>query len=215
MKNYSIKDLITLFWKSFLIILALAAIGGAAMGYVGHVKKHTTYNATRNILITHNLSETTTNSTREYSVVNQDQDMMTTYKEIVNDDEILSIARKKLPKNIRKNYTVGMLEKIIIAKNKPQSLVLTIEAKTASKRDSVQIINAVAQAFKQELPSIQPGVGDIRLLSKATTINVTSDTRPHVKKYIAIGIALGGLVGLIISFLSISFKDLNKNRGTE
>ncbi|MEY8441574.1 chain-length determining protein [Lactobacillaceae bacterium 24-114] len=210
MKNYSVKDLLSLFWKYFLVILVLAAIGGAAMGYVGHKKQHTTYTATRNVLITHNLSETTTSGIGEYNVVNQDQDMMTTYKEIVNDDEILSVARKNLPKSTRKNYTVGMLEKIVVAKNKPQSLVLTIEAKTTSKNDSVQIVNAVARAFKQELPSIQPGVGDIQLLSKATTNNATSDTKPHVKKYIAVGIALGGLVGLIISFLSISFKDWNE-----
>jgi hypothetical protein len=33
LKNYSAKELIQMFWKSVILILVLAVLGGGAMGY--------------------------------------------------------------------------------------------------------------------------------------------------------------------------------------
>lgn len=212
MKNYTIKDLVSLCWKSFVIIIVLALVGGTVMGLVAKKKKHTTYTARRNILITHNLDQFTKNeSGNEQPIVSTDLDMMPTYKELVSDSQVLSKARNTLSKKTRKNYSISKIDSAISAKSKDQSLVLTIEAKTDSAKDSVKLANAVSKSFKEELPTLQPGVGYISLLSKAKESNVSSQTSPHTKKYVAVGVALGGLVGMVASFLMFSFSDLKRD----
>lgn len=214
MKKYTIKELTSMVWKSIVCILVLALAFGLAMGLVAKHRQKTTYIATRNVLITHNLTKYSSITGRDgqtVSIVNEDQNMMDTYREIVTDNEVLDAARRKLPTKLQKEYSSHDLSKIVETKNKPQSLIISIKAETKSAKTSAEIANATADALKDKLPNIQPGVGHVVPLSKAKARNAVSVTRPHAKKYAAVGIALGGLIGIIISFATITIKGMAKD----
>jgi capsular polysaccharide biosynthesis protein len=213
LKNYSAKELIQMFWKSVILILVLAVLGGGAMGYRAKKQQHTTYTASQEIVISHNLNENSNSSDNgQDSITNADLNMMPTYAKIAEDETISETAHKMLPKSIKKHYSVQDVNDAIRAVPHQQSLVLSIKAKTGSAKASVAIANATAKAVKKDLPKLQPGAGTVTLLAKPTTKSTTSETLPHAKKYAMVGAAMGGLIGIVISFVVITLKDLVKKR---
>ncbi|QLQ60882.1 chain-length determining protein [Limosilactobacillus reuteri] len=195
------------FWKSLLIIIVLAILGGGIMGIRAKRHQSTTYTAKTNIVISHDLKINDNKS--QDNIVNADLSMMPTYEEIAKNMTVSKEARQYLSSKMKKDYSQNDINSAIDAKTQPQSLVLTLEATTKSKEDSVTIANASAKAFVKELPKVQPGVENVRIVDKATKSDTSSKTSPSIKKHVAVGVALGGLVGLIISFVFITSKEFN------
>lgn len=210
MKTYSLKQLNGSFVKAAILTIALAIIGGIGMfGYAKH-KQKTTYTAERYVLISHNGNSQ--NPDRNNPISTDDLNMMTSYADIAENEITAREARSYLPKKMRKQYSANQITSAISAKTSPQSLVLKISAKTGDAKDSAVIVNAVAQGLKKELPALQPGAGQVHLLAKADKSNVTSETTPNKKKYMLVGVALGGLVGLVISFATITWTKLEGHK---
>ena len=138
--------------------------------------------------------------------------MMPTYAAIAEDETISKTAHKMLPKSIKKHYSVQDVNDSVKAIPHQQSFVLTIRAKADSAKAAVEIANATAKAMKKDLPELQPGAGKVTLLAKPTTKSAKSETLPHAKKYAMVGVAMGGLIGILISFVVITLKDLVKKR---
>lgn len=212
MKNYSTKELIQMFWKSIILILVLAILGGGAMGYRAKKQQHTTYSVSQEIVISHNLNENQSSDNGQDSITNADMNMMPTYATIAEDETISKTAHKMLPKSIKKHYSVQDVNDSVKAIPHQQSLVLTIRAKADSAKAAVEIANATAKAMKKDLSELQPGAGKVTLLAKPTTKSAKSETLPHAKKYAMVGVAMGGLIGILISFVVITLKDLVKKR---
>lgn len=199
-------------WKSLIIVIVLALLGGGLMGLRAKKHQSTTYTAKTNIVISHDLNSIHKTSDGQDNVVNADLNMMPTYEEIAKNTTVSKQARQYLSAKIRKDYSTSDINSAIDAKAHPQSLVLTLKATTKSKNDSVAIANASAKAFVKELPKVQPGVGNVKIVNSAEKNDTSSKTSPSIKKHAAVGIALGGLVGLVISFVFITSKELNSQR---
>ncbi|KRL26175.1 putative extracellular protein [Limosilactobacillus frumenti DSM 13145] len=181
------------------------------MGYSAKKRKVTTYTANRDVVISHNIERYQANNENgTNSVVNNDINMMPTYKDIVENDIIAKQARKNLPKKLRAKYSTSDIQDVVSAKVSQQSLVMDVKVETKSPKDSVQIVNAVSQSFKQQLPKLQPGSGQVTLLARANKNNVNSTTKPSAKKYAIVGLALGGLLGLIISLVIATVRTFGK-----
>ena len=199
--------------KSLVIVIVLAILGGGLMGFHAKRSQTTTYTTKTNIIVSHDLNNVSNENTNDgQTIVNADLNMMPTYEDIAKNITISKQAKKYLPLKVRKEYSLDDINNAVNAKTRPQSLVLTMEATTKSKYDSVEIANSSAKAFIKELPKVQTGVNNVRIIDKATKLNTTSKTSPSVKKYVAVGIALGGLIGLIISFMFITSKEFNSTR---
>nr|WP_233445929.1 chain-length determining protein [Limosilactobacillus fastidiosus] len=198
--------------KSFLgaiiFTIILAVFGGMLMFFYAKHKQQTTYTAERYVLVSHNVMDS---QDKDYPVTNADLNMMSSYEDIAENKIIAENAKKYLSKKINKKYTADNISNSVSAKSKPQSLVLKISVKTGNEKNSVDIVNAVAKSFQNELPKLQPGAGEVHLLAKASNSSVETTTTPNKKKYFAVGVALGGLLGIVISFIAITWKKiLNK-----
>lgn len=193
MKNW--KE-IKKWFKYIAIIFMCMVICGAGMYVVAKRKQVTYYSAVRSMIISHNI--TTEKNDENYSL---DQQMMPTYKKIAENDVIANNARARLSKSMRKNYSAQDIENMVSSKVTPQSLVLTMESKANNPSTAVKLANAMSRALQSKLPELQPGAGKVRLLAPSTKQSVEKVTTPHAKKYVAIGLALGGMFGLIICFI--------------
>ena len=206
MKTYSLKQLNKSFIKAGLFTIIMAILGGGVMfGYVKH-KQQTFYTASRYVLISHNV--TSYNRDENSPLTNADLNMMPSYEDIAENELIAKSANQYLPRKKKKKYSVNSISDKVSAKSRPQSLVLKVSVKTANEDDSVYLANAVTKALKRELPELQPGVGRVQLLAKASKADVESETTPNKKKYTIAGIALGGLLGIVVSFTGITWKKM-------
>lgn len=212
MKQETLGTYVKKYSKEIIIVIVCALLGGGLMGYSAKKHKVTTYTASRDVVIAHNVEETrsTNNQNDNNSIVYEDINMMPTYKDIVENNIIANQAHKHLNKKLRTKYSDKDIQEAISAKTSQQSLVLKIKVSTKSQNDSVAIVNAVSRSFKQQLPKLQPGAGHVTLLQKATKDSTTSITKPSVKKHAIVGLALGGLLGLIISLVMTTIKTFGK-----
>lgn len=189
--------------KCSVIVVILTILGGAGMFGLAKHRQKTSYVASRSVIISHDIHEQASDKNG-----NPDIDMMPTYRSIVEDAMVGQQARHYLPKKLQKKYSANDISDLITTHISNQSLVMDLKVETSNKNDSPKIINAVAKGFQKELPKIQPGAGQVRLMAPATKKNTSAKTTPHVKKYVVVGMALGCLAGLIISFLYATWAKL-------
>ena len=207
MKEYKLKDLGPSFWKGLIITVILAIIGGIWMGMLAKHKQSTSYTAERSVIISHRISERELDQgNNQQPIVITDLNMMDTYSDVAQDKQVAIAARKYLSKKMQHKYSAETIQDDVNAFTRSQSLVMKIRVRTNDASDSAAIVNAVARGFQKELPKVQPGAGQVHLLSRATSDDVTVSTTPNKKKYVAIGVALGVLVGIVISFIVVTWK---------
>lgn len=206
MKEFALKDAKASFVKAALFTIVLALLGGlAGFGYAKH-KQSVSYTAARYVLVSHNIS---TNE-NQGNITSSDVQMMTSYSDLANDETVTRVARKYLSKSLRKEYSATKLSRDVQVKVKPQSLVMRFSVTTDNAKDAAAIVNAMAKAFQKELPKLQSGAGSVKLLAKATTDNTDEILASKVKKMTASGLALGGLIGIVISYVVITWKRVLK-----
>lgn len=136
MNTYSFSELVKKVWKSLVVIIIFALIGGIGMGILAKKHQTTTYTAETSVIISHNLEENRHIKDAQDSMVNADMNMMPTYESIAKNTATADEAHKLLPKKIKKNYSVSDVDNAITAQTKPQSLVMNIRAESKSSKDS-------------------------------------------------------------------------------
>lgn len=194
-----------IFFKYIIIVLVMMLLGGAGMFGLAKHRQNTFYTAKRSMVISHAIHEERNPNNNFNSA---DQQMMDTYSKVIEDPIISKAARNYLPSQLKKKYSADDINGMIDSKVSQQTLVLAVETKASSKSAAVKITNAVARAMKEKLPSIQPGAGTVRLLAPATNKDAKQVTTPHAKKYVAVGLALGGMIGLVICFVDETWSRL-------
>lgn len=189
--------------KYGMILAVSMLICGAGMYGLAKKKQVTYYSAERSMVISHNLQDEKNNE--NYPL---DQQMMITYKKVADNPIVSQEAHKYLPSKLRKNYSSEDIENMVSSKASPQSLVLTMQAKSSDKMVAVKTVNAMSEAMKKKLPSIQPGAGQVRLLAPANNKSVDRVSTPHIRKYVEVGLVIGVLIGLIICFVKETWDRL-------
>ena len=202
-QKYSLNDLIKVIWKNIIVIVIFAIVGGGMFFAFAKHKQKTTYTAERSIMISHNL-----NSKKSVSQVNADLAMIPTYEDMIKGRQIADRTWQMLPKNIKKGTSVNDLSDSIDTNSRPNSLIINLKATTQNDEKSVAFVNYTADAVKKELPKMQQGIGTVHVYEKASKKNVTTQVHSSVKKYTLVGIALGIVAGMVISFVATSWKHI-------
>lgn len=191
----------TVIIKNVLFIIIMMILGAVAFGLYAKHKQKTIYTSDVGVVVGRVSSERVHRNTSVLADIN----MMPTYRDMANDNRITERTYKYLPKKVRKKLTITELSDVINFETHPDSLILHIKATTDSKNNSVNIVNATAKAIKYEFPKVDPEIGTVKVLSKAKSQNTISKTKPSIKKYAILGMALGLLLGMIISFFITSW----------
>lgn len=203
-KQYKVSELTKLVWKNVFTIVVFMLIGALSAGLYAKHNKTVTYVARTNVLVGHNLNHTNYKN----STVQADLNMVGTYKDLINDPQIMDQAHKNLPKKIRDQYSAKDIAGDVSVDAHPQSLVLSIKTRAGSPRVATEMVNATSKAIHQKLPKMSPNVGEVKPLAKARVRDAGSITTPSTKKYVVLGAAIGILVGMIVSFAVTTWKKI-------
>lgn len=200
-QHITLEGLLKIIFKNAILIIILALVGGGSFYLIAKHKQSKSYVAERSLVIDHNLE-----GRQARSLFETDLNMVPTYRDMIEGREVTTNAYHRLPKKIKHDTKLSDLSSSIDTNSRPSSLVITIKATTDNPKNSVAYVNSVAEAAKIELPKMQRGIGEVHVYSKANQKNVAVVTHSSVKKYTLVGIALGIIAGMVISFSRVSFK---------
>jgi capsular polysaccharide biosynthesis protein len=203
-KSYTLKEITSIFFKNILLIIVLAGVGGAIFFAVAKHKSSITYTASREIMISQNL-----NSKRAYSQQKTELNMIPTYRDMIESRQVMLAAKNNLPRSLKKKTNLIDLSKAISTDSHPDSLIISVKATAGDKKEAITYVNSVSEVAKEQLPKMQPGMGRVYLYPAANSKNVDKTVHTSIKKYTLVGIALGIIAGMVISFTITSIKELN------
>lgn len=194
-EDLSVLDLLSILWKNALLILATGIIFGLlAFGYVKHQNSSIPYTSETSVVI-YNPSKTKYD---QYGVNNKEHARMGTYQKISENTAVLKHAQDYLNKG-KKDFSISQIKRAVTIKREDQTTVLTIEAKSQNKTDSIKIANATAKAVKNYLDNYI-NAGKVTALGKATKKGVSQNLL-STKKYLVVGIVFGLIIGILIVFV--------------
>lgn len=205
-KSLTVNDIIKVIWKNIIWVVIFGIVGAVGLGGIAKMKQHTTYTATRSMMIAHDTADATVKN--KDSQVKADLNMMQTYSDLAQDPTVLNKVAKSLKGDLSKNVTADELKSRVTTESKPDSLVLTIRVSASNPKDAVKIANKTAIVFDKELPKLATDPGDVTTLAKATEGSLTSTTSPSAKKYAVLGLAAGLIVGIAVAFSITSWKKI-------
>lgn len=205
MKNYTLKEIFVVIWKYILLIVCSGIVLGGLFGFYAKMKQTTTYTATRNILIQHDLKDART-GTQANAKVNADINMMPTYASLVQDGTIIGNVQHTLEKGHDIKISEDELNTSITATPRTDSTVMEIRTDSNSKEKAILITNTTAKEFKKTAPKLDLNIGKITLLATATDNPIRTTTTPSAKKYVVLGVAVGAFFGLLGAFVIDTLK---------
>lgn len=199
----TIKDISKTIWKNIISIILFCIVFGLIGGAYAHHKKHTTYQATRYLMVTHDY---TGDNANEQAAA--DLSMTKTYAKIIESMNVAEQTYKALPAKLKKNYSTNDIMAMIDTIPIEQSLVIKVNATTDNASDSTKIVNIATQQAAKEIKKMAPSAGTVKLFAKARVSEAQSRTTPSVKKYALLGAAVGLLVGMVVAFSVTTWKHL-------
>jgi capsular polysaccharide biosynthesis protein len=135
--------------------------------------------------------------------------LVDTYKSVLEGDKFISEVQKELKQKYNYSLSVGALRSMIEVVNQKNSLVFNLLITDISAARAEIIANISASTFQESVKDLLQ-VEKITIISKAKK-NLTP-VSPNIKMNVLIGLMLGAVVGIGISFLlEILDKTVNWN----
>lgn len=190
-------------WKNVIIIAIFTILFGIIGVTYAHYRRHTTYEAERTIITANSYQGSNANEE-----VQADISLGKTYAKIAESKNVVTKARKKLPKKMRKEYSVQDIQSMVNADPVTQTTLIKVSARSSSAKKSAIIVNAVTDVAAKEIPQRVPVAKNVSLFAKASASDTTSKTSPSMKKMSLLGAAVGLLLGMVVSFSITTWKHL-------
>ncbi|MBF8807382.1 MAG: tyrosine protein kinase [Enterococcus lacertideformus] len=148
------------------------------------------------------------NETADINDVNSNLQMITTYKDIITGDLIMSEVSQDLEKTFGVHLSVTQLRSLISIKQKENSQMFSIVATDPDPKLAQYIANLTAEKFQKNAKNLL-NIDRISIISKATLSN--TPTEPHKKIVLAKGLIVGLFIGfmllLILEFMDRTISD--------
>ncbi|HJF53995.1 MAG TPA: lipopolysaccharide biosynthesis protein [Limosilactobacillus coleohominis] len=187
-------DIYKIVIKNCLVIFVFALIFGI-LGYLfAQHKQSTVYETTQNLIINHSYTGEAANEELQ-----SDMSLTKTYAKVMESNDVAKKAKSYLPKKLQKKYSAKDITSMTSVRVIPETTMIKISAKSPSATTSAKLTNALAKAAEKEIPNKIPS-GSVKSISNSNKQDAESITSPSRKKYAALGLAVGFLFGMVISF---------------
>jgi len=138
--------------------------------------------------------------------VETDIQLIETYNEIIKSPAILDKVVEKLKLNVESEE---LAEKITVSNN-DRSKVVTIKVEDPSPQRAVNLVNTIAEVFKNETPTLMK-LDNVNILAKAKFTESMKPVKPKKLLNIAISIVVSIFIGAGLALLIEHFDSRVKN----
>ena len=201
METIDLKDLFD-YYKSKLgvVILFVVLVGILGCLYGLFIQKPMYKSSTSIVLI----SEAKDNSQLTYNDVSVNQNLVSTYSEIVKSKRVLS----QFINNLNLNYTYGALSNNIEVSSVTGTQIIKITVTDENSKTAMKVANEIGKVFAKEIPELY-NISNVNILDTAE--QPSSAYNVNITKQSAISLLAGLVLGLGIVFVMYYFDRSVKN----
>ncbi|WP_058301305.1 YveK family protein [Gorillibacterium timonense] len=183
------KDYVRILRKRLLLIVSITLVSTLAAGLISYFVLSPVYEASTKMIVKSN--EQTGNPQLDINAINSNLKLIDTYKEVIKTPAIMDAVVAEHPEF---NMTSEELIQKVRVSSVNNTQVLTLVIQDGDYNKAAQMVNAITEVFKQEIPKIML-VDNITILNQA---KLNADPVP-VKPNKVMNIAIAFLLGLFIS----------------
>lgn len=196
-ETISLKEIFGILRKQVALICISLFAGVAIAGAITFFVITPQYSSRAQMIVSLPQNE---NSTGNVNDVNFNLQMLNTYKDIIKESDSLAVTvQEKLSTEFNIQMAADEIKENLQVTQSQNSQMFSISATSARAVDAERIANTAAEVFQQTVSDVLPNVESITIVSKATTS--TEPISPNNKINLAIGLVLGLMVGIGLSFL--------------
>lgn len=198
-ESFGFKDILNMMKKRMYILLICVFLGMGTAGYLTFFVVEPLYSSQTQLMV--NLSSDNTETS--VNDLNASIQLVSTYKEMITGDVVLSEVSQKLFTKEDVNLSVSELQKMLDVEQKSNSLIFSIEATAPEAVLAERIANITADVFKEK-SSEKLAIDKVDIISQGE-VNL-NPVYPNHKLFLIMGIFIGGVVGMLI-IISMLFFD--------
>lgn len=201
METIDLKDLFD-YYKSKLgvVILFVVLVGILGCLYGLFIQKPMYKSFTSIVLI----SEAKDNSQLTYNDVSVNQNLVSTYSEIVKSKRVLG----QVINNLNLNYTYGALSNNIEVSSITGTQIIKITVTDENSKTAMKVANEIGKVFAKEIPELY-NISNVNILDTAE--QPSSAYNVNITKQSAISLLAGLVLGLGVVFVMYYFDRSVKN----
>lgn len=201
METIDLKDLFD-YYKSKLgvVILFVVLVGILGCLYGLFIQKPMYKSSTSIVLI----SEAKDNSQLTYNDVSVNQNLVSTYSEIVKSKRVLS----QVINNLNLNYTYGALSNNIEVSSVTGTQIIKITVTDENSKTAMKVANEIGKVFAKEIPELY-NISNVNILDTAE--QPSSAYNVNITKQSTIFLLAGLVLGLGVVFVMYYFDRSVKN----
>lgn len=201
METIDLKDLFD-YYKSKLgvVILFVVLVGILGCLYGLFIQKPMYKSSTSIVLI----SEAKDNSQLTYNDVSVNQNLVSTYSEIVKSKRVLG----QVINNLNLNYTYGTLSDNIEVSSVTGTQIIKITVTDENSKTAMKVANEIGKVFAKEIPELY-NISNVNILDTAEV--APSAYNVNITKQSAIFLLAGLVLGLGVVFVMYYFDRSVKN----
>ncbi|MDN5372931.1 MAG: protein tyrosine kinase modulator [Carnobacterium sp.] len=191
-EEYDISELLNVLKKNIVMIISLGLIGLILSSVYTLFIVTPQYSASTQLLVNEKNND---GSSIEATDITKNLQMISTYTELIKGPAILNGVQE----NLESNLTTNQLADKISITSPEGALVFLVTVTDSDPYKAAEMANAVAETFQSEIGTIMNSVDNVAIAYKAVpNVNPIS---PNIPLNLILGLLVGGMLGIGISFL--------------
>ena len=201
METIDLKELFEYYKSKFGIVILFVALVGILGCLYGLFIQKPMYKSSTSIVL---ISEAKDNSQLTYNDVSVNQNLVSTYSEIVKSKRILN----QVINNLNLDYSYGALSNNIEVSSVTGTQIIKITVTDGNSKTAMKVANEIAKVFSKEIPELY-NISNVNVLDTAEV--ASSAYNVNIVKQSTIFLLAGLVLGLGVVFVMYYFDRSVKN----
>ena len=201
METIDLKDLFDYYKSKLGVVILFVVLVGILGCLYGLFIQKPMYKSTTSIVL---ISEAKDNSQLTYNDVSVNQNLVSTYSEIVKSKRVLG----QVINNLNLNYTYGTLSDNIEVSSVTGTQIIKITVTDENSKTAMKVANEIGKVFAKEIPELY-NISNVNILDTAEV--APSAYNVNITKQSAISLLAGLVLGLGVVFVMYYFDRSVKN----
>ena len=201
METIDLKDLFDYYKSKLGVVILFVVLVGILGCLYGLFIQKPMYKSTTSIVL---ISEAKDNSQLTYNDVSVNQNLVSTYSEIVKSKRVLG----QVINNLNLNYTYGALSDNIEVSSVTGTQIIKITVTDENSKTAMKVANEIGKVFAKEIPKLY-NISNVNILDTAEV--APSAYNVNITKQSAIFLLAGLVLGLGVVFVMYYFDRSVKN----